>query len=566
VANKQENVKINYLSRDFESIKNELVEHARRYYPDTFRDFSDAGFGALMVDAVSYIGDVLSFYLDYQANESFLATAIEYDNVLKHGQTVGYRHQGPRSTFGDVTLYVLVPANSSATGPDLAYAPKLRAGSSFSGANSALFSLLEDVDFADPTNEVVVATTNATTGVPINYAIKTTGQVVSGELRTKTFDLGNFVRFRRLAIDNPNVTEIISITDAEGREYYEVDHLSQNTIYIPIANTDTTTNVQAPTIVKPFVVPRRFIARRDRAQMNIVFGYGSDSQLNNASLAEARDVVLDLHSKDYVTDTAMDPTLLIKGDKFGVGPANTTLTVTYRVNTSENSNAAANENPIQGDVAPPSITELKQLISGAQAAQNRAVTAEDFKTLVLSMPPKFGGVKRCTAIQDVDSNLRNINIYVVSESTNGTLESTNTILKENIKTWLNTKRMINDSIDILDAKVVNLGIKFSAIASNNENKTVVFDRIQRRMNEYFATKLDIGESFSITDLYSLINSTPGVVDATFVKVFQKTGAGYATTKFNVKNFSTSDGRLIRAPRNVIFEVRFPSADIEGTIR
>jgi hypothetical protein len=126
--------------------------------------------------------------------------------------------------------------------------------------------------------------------------------------------------------------------------------------------------------------------------------------------------------------------------------------------------------------------------------------------------------------------------------------------------------MINDSIDILDAKVVNLGIKFSAIASNNENKTVVFDRIQRRMNEYFATKLDIGESFSITDLYSLINSTPGVVDATFVKVFQKTGAGYATTKFNVKNFSTSDGRLIRAPRNVIFEVRFPSADIEGTIR
>jgi hypothetical protein len=401
VANKQENVKINYLSRDFESIKNELVEHARRYYPDTFRDFSDAGFGALMVDAVSYIGDVLSFYLDYQANESFLATAIEYDNVLKHGQTVGYRHQGPRSTFGDVTLYVLVPANSSATGPDLAYAPKLRAGSSFSGANSALFSLLEDVDFADPTNEVVVATTNATTGVPINYAIKTTGQVVSGELRTKTFDLGNFVRFRRLAIDNPNVTEIISITDAEGREYYEVDHLSQNTIYIPIANTDTTTNVQAP------------------AQMNIVFGYGSDSQLNNASLAEARDVVLDLHSKDYVTDTAMDPTLLIKGDKFGVGPANTTLTVTYRVNTSENSNAAANavntvasttfefanrtalnsstiatvrgslevtnENPIQGDVAPPSITELKQLISGAQAAQNRAVTAEDFKTLVLSI-------------------------------------------------------------------------------------------------------------------------------------------------------------------------------------
>jgi len=86
------------------------------------------------------------------------------------------------------------------------------------------------------------------------------------------------------------------------------------------------------------------------------------------------------------------------------------------------------------------------------------------------------------------------------------------------------------------------------------------------MNEYFATKLDIGESFSITDLYSLINSTPGVVDATFVRVFQKTGAGYASTIFNVKNYMSPDGRLIAAPKNVVFEVRYPNADIEGTVR
>ena len=600
MADKRENVKVNYLSRDFGTIKNDLIEHAERYYPDTFRDFSDAGFGALMIDAVSYIGDMLSFYVDYQANESFLVTANEYGNVLKHAETVGYRHQGPRSTYGDVTLYILVPANSSNTGPDLNYAPVLRAGSKFNGGGNSLFSLLTDVDFADQNNEVVVATTNASTGVPLQYAIKATGQVVSGELRTQSFDIGNFIRFRSLKIPGSATTEVISVVDSEGREYYEVDHLSQNTIYVPIANTDTTTNVQAPTIVKPFVVPRRYIVRRTQTETSLIFGYGSDDQLSSPSLSEARDVVLDLHSKTYVTDKAMDPTILIKGDKFGVGPSNTSLTVTYRANTAENSNAGANavnqvadavfefanrttldtttissvrgslevsnENPIQGNVAPPTITELRQLILGAHAAQNRAVTAEDFKTLVLSMPPKFGGVKRCTVVQDVDSNLRNINIYVINQANNGILEPTNAILKENIKTWLNTKRMINDSVDILDAKVVNLGIKFSAIASNNENKTVVFDRIQRRMNEYFATKLDIGESFSITDIYSLINSTPGIVDATFVKVFQKTGAGYATTKFNVKNSSTSDGRLIRAPRNVIFEVRFPSADIEGTIR
>jgi len=600
VASKQENVKINYLSRDFASIKNDLIEHAKRYYPDTFRDFSDAGFGALMVDAVSYIGDVLSFYLDYQANESFLATAIEYDNVLKHGQTVGYRYEGTRSTFGNVTLYILLPTNSSATGPDLSYAPKLRAGSSFGSANGSAYTLLEDIDFANPTNEVVVATTNASTGVPINYAVKTTGQIVSGELRTQTFDVDNFVKFRQLSINSPAVTEVVSVRDTEGNEYYEVDHLSQNTIYIPIDNNDTTTNVQAPTIVKPFIVPRRYIARRNTTGMNIIFGYGSDTQLNSPSLAEARDLVLSLHSKTYVTDTAMDPTLLIKGDKFGVGPSNTEITVTYRINTAQNSNASVgavtsvassifefanrttlsaakintvraslevtNEEPIQGDVTAPNISELRELISGANSAQNRAVTAEDYKTLILSMPPKFGGIKRCSIIQDVDSNLRNINIYVINQSSQGFLEQTNTILKENIKTWLNTKRMINDSVDILDAKIVNLGVRFSAIATNNENKSVVFGRISERLNTYLSTKLDIGEAFSITDLYSIINSTPGVVDAISVKVFQKTGAGYASTPYNVKRYTSSDGRMILAPQNVILEVKYPNADIQGTVR
>ena len=599
MADKRQNVRVNYLSRDFDTIKNDLIEHAQRYYPDTFRDFSTAGFGALMVDAVSYIGDILSFYVDYQANESFLATANEYNNVLKHGETVGYRYQGPSSTFGDVTLYILVPSNSSNTGPDLSYAPVVKAGTTFSSGVST-FSLLSDIDMADPNNETVVATTNSSTGVPIEYAIKAIGQIVSGELRTQTFEIGRFVKFRELSIEDSAVTEIISVVDSEGREYYEVDHLSQNTIYVPIVNTDTTTNLQAPTIVKPFVVPRRYIVRKAPRATNIIFGYGSDNQLGSPSLAEARDLVLDLHSKTYVTDRAMDPTILIKGDKFGVGPSNTDLIVTYRSNTTENSNAAAgaistvsnavlefanrtdlltttintvrgsievtNELPIQGNVDLPTIRELKELISGTHASQNRAVTAEDFKTLVLSMPQKFGGVKRCAVIQDVDSNLRNINIYVVNQATNGILQPTNGILKENIKTWLNTKRMINDSVDILDAKVVNLGIRFSAIGSNAENKTVIFERVQQRMNDYFSEKLDIGESFSITDLYSLINNTPGIIDATFVRVFQKTGVGYASTIFNVKNNRSPDGRLIRAPKNVIFEVRYPQVDIEGTIR
>jgi len=203
---------------------------------------------------------------------------------------------------------------------------------------------------------------------------------------------------------------------------------------------------------------------------------------------------------------------------------------------------------------------------GTQAAQNRAVTAEDYKTLILTMPEKFGGVHRCSVVQDVDSNLRNVNVYVINQGLDRTLEPTNSILKENIKTWINTKRMINDSVDILDAKVVNLGIKFSAIIELGVNKTVVINRILERMRNYFFSNLDIGESFSITDMYSLINNTAGVIDATFVDVYQKTGTGYSSTVFNVKNYTTSDGRFVKAPKNVIFEIKYLDTDIEGTVK
>jgi len=601
VALKRDNVKINYLSRDFQSIKSDLIDYAKRYYPDTFQDFTDAGFGALMVDAVSYIGDIVSYYLDYQANESFLATAIEYENILKHGLAMGYAHQGARATYGVLTTYVMVPVSAGGISPDRDYMPVLKAGSTFLATNAAQFTLLEDINYADANNEVVVAKTNSTTGAPTFFAVKASGPVVSGEARVKLFEnIGNFVKFRRLSLRGNNITEILNVTDSEGKRYYEVENLSQNVIYVPVSNTDTTTNVQAPNILKPVVVPRRYRVERTRFTTDIVFGYGSDSELSNTSLVEPRDIVLDIHSKTYVTDTAMDPSILIKTDKFGVGPSNTNITVTYRANTAANSNAASttvkkvgsarfvfanqvtltsakaqavrnslevtNETPIQGDISPPNIVELRELIQGTYSAQNRVVTAEDYKAFIYTMPARFGGVSRCTVIQDVDANLRNINVYVISRSTNGYLETTNSVVKENIKTYISSKRMINDSVDILDAKIVNLGVSFEVISSLGSNKGALLSSCISALASYYDGLYDIGEDFSISDVYSILNSINGVVDTTKVTVSQKNGVGYSSLSFNVKNQTTTDGRFVRAPKNVIFEVKYPNADIQGTIK
>ena len=158
-------VPINYTSRDFNTIKESLVEYAKRYYPNNFKDFNEASFGSLMLDTVAYVGDILSFYLDYQANESFLDTALEYNNVIKHSRQLGYKFTGAPTAVGEVSFFVLVPANSAGTAVDADYYPKLKRGSTVFSTAGTSYLLIEDIDFSKTTNEIIVSNVNSTTGV-----------------------------------------------------------------------------------------------------------------------------------------------------------------------------------------------------------------------------------------------------------------------------------------------------------------------------------------------------------------------------------------------------------------
>ena len=138
---------IKYTSREFDSIKGDLIEYVQRYYSDVFQDFNEASFGALMLDTVSYVGDILSFYLDYQTNESFIDTATEYNNVLRLGKQFGYKFRQNQVSYGDVSLYVLIPAKATGVGPNTDYLPVIKKGTSFSSIDGGVFNLNEDVDF-----------------------------------------------------------------------------------------------------------------------------------------------------------------------------------------------------------------------------------------------------------------------------------------------------------------------------------------------------------------------------------------------------------------------------------
>ena len=221
---------INYTSRDFTTIKNDLLDYAKRYYPNQFRDFSANSFGSLMLDTVSYVGDILSFYLDYQVNESFITTAIERKNIIKLAQQLGYKPRLTTASYGTLTFFILIPANVTGA-PDFNYAPVLKAGSLFKTTGGKTFSLLEDVNFKDQdNNEIVVGDVNTDTGVPTTYAVRARGQAVSGQLFSKEISVGNYEKFRRVRIIDDSISEIVTVNDSNGNVYFEVDYLSQNTL------------------------------------------------------------------------------------------------------------------------------------------------------------------------------------------------------------------------------------------------------------------------------------------------------------------------------------------------
>jgi hypothetical protein len=591
---------INYTSRDFDSIKQDLVNYAERYYPTTYKDFTEASFGSMMMDMVAYVGDQLSFYADFQANESFLDSAITYENVNRLSNTLGFKTPGAAKSTGQAALYIIVPADPNSRGPDLEYFPILQRGTIISSKDGSVFTLTEDVDFTNPNNEITVARVDDSTGNPTFFAVKAYGQVVSGQVFEQITSVSNYERFLRINVDQENISEIISVKDSQGNEYYEVDFLTQDVIIKEFQNTSTDREV-VPYIMKLKPVPRRFVTQFESdGETFIQFGYGSQDNITTDVVADPADVVLDVNGRTHITDQTFDPTNLIQTDKFGVVPTDTTLTIEYAANTSDDINVAVNglsnvisprfsfknegnldlnlvsdiitsvevqnEDPILGDTSILTAEEIRERAFGTFASQNRAVTRVDYINLIYRMPSKFGKVKRANVVRDVDSLKRNLNIYLLSESANGDLIEPNTNLKENTRVWLNKYRMINDTIDVLDGKVINIGIKFKVLPALDINRYELLDAcIQKLKDEYINIKFNIGEAVYISQIYKLLNEVPGVVDTTEVELVNNFGGIYSNYIFDINSNLSDDGRFLVLPQDAAAEVLLPDVDIIGAV-
>ena len=593
----KEIIPIDYTHRDYESIRKDLRGVAERLYPNTFQDFSEASFGSLMLDAIAYVGDQLSFYLDYNVNETFLDTSYEYDNVVRHGRALGYKYTGRPSTYGQAAFFIKVPASSTGIGPDTSYIPILKQGSRLSSESGLGFILMENVDFNDPLNMVVVATTDSSTGAPTSFAIKAYGNVVSGAFGREEVTVGAYQSFFKARLSDPNISEIISVIDSEGNEYYEVDYMAQDIVYKKTPNSNYK-NDNVPSVLRPKLVSRKFTVIQNRDGAFLQFGSGDSCSVDVA--AEPQNVAAEIFGKSYVTDTTFDPTQIFKNKNFGVVPQNTTLTVIYRATNPTDSNISVgslttvgsanmsfqneeslttsktndvvsslevtNEEPITGDTSNVTTSDVKMRVYDTFATQNRAVTQADYENVAYRMPAQLGSISRVSVQRDPSSAKRNLNMYVISQDKFGKFTTANSTIKNNLKIWLNEYRMLNDTIDLLDAYVINLGVEFVITPAIGVDKYSVLDEAIVALQAHFQNKYYIGEHLYISDIYSELKKVTGILDVTNVKIVNKTGAQYASTQFEVDSNVSPDGSYLICPKNCIFELKFAATDIKGKVR
>jgi len=585
---------INFTDKDFDSIKSALVNYAKLYYPETYKNFNEASFGALMFDNISHIGDILSFYIDYHGNESFIDSAIQVDNIQKLAKQLGFKNQGNASSFGIVSFFVKIPANSL-NAPDTNYLPLLKKDTQVASQNGSSFVLVDDVDFNSELTEYIVLEIDSN-GLPTYYAAKAYGRVVSGEKFTHRLEVSTYDGFLKVRIPNQNFVEVLSVLDTAGNEYYKVDYLSQNIIYKPILNTDTTTNRYAKYSMQKIYAPRRFVVEKIGDYYYLVFGKGTID-----ALVDPSNIVLEYFARDYSSDTFFDPSNIMTTDKFGIAPENTILTIRYRANSTNDVNVGingissvvsaifefpstatstsimstirssievVNELPVVGFVTETTIDELKQRSKDSYASQGRAVTQSDYISLVYRMDGKYGSIKRANIVKDRKSIRNNLNLFILSEtrvSNNPVLIETNDIVKENLKKWLESRRVLSDTIDILDAKIVNLRVSFKVHGKPDRDKNDIEVECMNALVEKFSTKFEIGQPFDINDIYKTLNLLDSVVDTKDVSVEVINGSSYNYNNFDINKYLSSDESFIECPDDVCFEIKYPTRDIKSTV-
>ena len=610
---------IQYINKDFTELRASLINYARTYFPTTYNDFSPSSPGMMFIEMASYIGDVMSFYLDNQIQETYLQYARQTNNLYELAYMFGYKPNVTQVATVDIDFYQQVPALGApgSQSPDFSYALFIPANTTVTSISpyNTTFLVEDPVDFSvsssgDPTEVTVYQVTG---GNNVQYfLLKKTRKAISSTINTTTFTFGAPEQFATVEISSPNIVGILDIVDSDNNTWYEVDYLAQDTVFDSIKNT----NVNDPNLSQyqgdtPYLLQLKGIQRRfasrflNTTTLQLQFGAGTSNDTDEEILPNPDNVGLGLpFEKDKLT-TAFSPSNFVFTKTYGIAPSNTTLTVRYLTGGGVGANVPANtittisstviflnnnlnsttantifnslvaNNPAAADGGGDGDTteELRQNASSNFATQLRNVTQDDYLVRALSLPAKYGVISKAyiepTKAQSVASGAAAsiLDLYVLSFDINTKLRTASVALKQNLSTYLSQYRMVNDSISIKDAFIINIGVNFDIIVLPNFNSNEVLTRCILTMQDFFAIKnWQINEPIILRDLYVILDEVEGVQTVKNITISNKVGTalGYSEFAYDIAG-ATINSVVYPSIDPMIFEVKYPNTDIQGRV-
>ena len=610
---------IKYLNKDFNTLNQQLVEYAKTYYPNTYTDFTPSSPGMMFMEMASYIGDVLSFYLDNQIQENFLQFARQESNLYNLAYMMGYKPKVTTVSSVRVDFYQQVPAifSASVAIPDFSYALKLNENAQVGSTLQSIspFLVNTDVDFSfssssDPTDVTVYSVSGNN---PEYFLLKKTRNAVSSTITSTTFTFGTPQQFQTVEISDSNIVGILDVTDSDGNVWYEVDYLAQDVVFDKIRNTNTNDpnfsddSSDAPYLLKLKQADRRFATRfLSPTTLQLQFGSGVVSNNDETIVPNPDNVGIGLPFEQNKLTTAFSPANFIFTDSYGISPSNTTLTVRYLTGGGVGSNIQANlinqlqsgqfrfvspnlnpttaqyvfdsiqiNNPVAADGGSngDSPEEIRQNSIAQYSSQLRTVTQDDYVVRALSLPSQYGSIAKVFATPKLVNNtipeekIAALDLYCLSYDRFKHLQSPSLTLKNNLKTYLSQYRMINDAVSIKNAYIVNIGVNFEIVVLPNYNSNEVILACINTLKSYFnIDKWQINQPIIFRDVYILLDQIEGVQTVKKVYFNNLSGAslGYSEFGYDLEG-ATIDGVLYPSIDPSIFEVKYPNTDIKGRV-
>jgi len=609
---------IKYLNKDFSTLRASLIDYAKTYFPTTYNDFSPSSPGMMFMEMAAYVGDVMSFYLDNQIQETYLQYARQTDNLFELAYMFGYKPNVTGVATTTIDFYQQVPAKASGTDtvPDFDYALLIAENAVVaSTSNSEVKFLVQDsVDFSvsssqDPTEVTIFQTAGPD---PVSYLLKKSRQAISATVNTAALTFTAPVQFDTRTINAENIVGILDATDSDGNTWYEVDYLAQDAIYSGIKNTNpndpnrSVDNADTPYILQLEQVQRRFATRfLDSGSLQLQFGAGTATDTDETIIPNPDNVGLGLPFQQSKLTTAYSPTNFIFTKTYGIAPSNTTVNVRYltgggvaanvpsndltvitgdinflnsnlntaTANTYRASLAVNNPDAAVGGQDGDSIEEIRQNTLSNYQTQLRNVTQDDYLVRALSMPARYGVIAKAYIEQTKIANLgigetpTTLDLYVLTYNSNKNLVKASNALKQNLDTYLSQYRVIGDSVRIKDAFVINIGVNFDITVAPNYNSNEVILAAITAVREYFnINSWQINQPILLKNLSLLIDNIDGVQTVKNVEIVNLTGQalGYSNYSYDTKG-ATIDNVVYPSIDPMIFEVKYPNVDIKGRV-